>query len=460
MKKLFPCLVLILLLLPLISPLNLTVERKSSDEVVIAEFANQIIFDLEITNGGLGDSFEFYNLLGFGMKPDTSTFIDQDETKEIQLIVLPRQDFNYRGFYAFEYFIKNSDGTDLEQILSFEIINLEDSFDIGASDFDPDSNSVKIFMRNKKKINFEKINTKFSSAFFEFEEEFSLGEFQKKEFLVELNKEDFNKLTAGFYTLEAEAKIENHTITLEGLIQFLEKDIVTETSRDTGLVVSTKKITKSNEGNVVVPSEIIVKKNIISRLFTTFSPDPEIVERNGAVVTYTWTDQINPGETFEVQVKTNWLFPFLIILILVIVVVVVKQSSRTTIELRKKVSFVKAKGGEFALKVSIIVNAKKHVERVNVIDRLPPLVKIYERFGVEVPSRINEKAKRIEWNLGQMDQGESRIINYIIYSKIGIMGRFILPSALAVFETNGELHEVESNRAFFIAEQRSHDLED
>ena len=158
--------------------------------------------------------------------------------------------------------------------------------------------------------------------------------------------------------------------------------------------------------------------------------------------------------------KTNWLFPLLVILFIATIVILTKQYSKTNLVLKKKVSFVKAKGGEFALKVSIFVVAKKYIEKVSIIDKLPPLVKIYERFGGEKPSRINEKGKKVEWEFEKLEAGEIRMLSYIIYSKIGVMGKFALPATTAIYERNGEISESKSNRAFFIAEQRNKDLED
>ena len=93
------------------------------------------------------------------------------------------------------------------------------------------------------------------------------------------------------------------------------------------------------------------------------------------------------------------------------------------------------------------------------MDRIPPLASVYERFGGERPARFDEKTKRIEWELGNMDAGERRVLSYVIYSKVGVMGTFTLPGATAVYEKDGEIHEVESNRAFFIAEQRGKNIE-
>ncbi|MBA7643951.1 hypothetical protein ES703_51685 [subsurface metagenome] len=259
---------------------------------------------------------------------------------------------------------------------------------------------------------------------------------------------------AGFYTLNAKISVENEEANVEGIIKFVEKNLVTATKKDYGFIINTKITEKTNEGNVLVKSETVLKKNIISRLFTSFSPQPDIIERQGLTVYYTWEREIKPGETLKIIVKTNWLFPLLVILFIVAIVILAKQYAKTNLVLKKRVSFVRAKGGEFALKVSIFIYAKKYVERVSVIDRLPPLVKIHERFGGEKPLRINEKNKRIEWEFEKLETGETRILSYIIYSKIGVLGKFALPATTAVYEREGEVHESTSNRAFFIAEQR------
>ncbi len=235
---------------------------------------------------------------------------------------------------------------------------------------------------------------------------------------------------------------------------------MTTSSKEYGLVVNTQTISKSNEGNVPSRTETVIKKNVVSRLFTTFSPEPDAVSRQNLNVYYTWSRELQPGEDLSIVIKTNWLLPFMIIVLLVIVVVLAKQYKKTHLVLRKRVQFVNAKGGEFALKVSITASAKSHVDRVNIIDRLPNLVKIYDKFGTEKPKRVNEQMKRIEWEFNSLEKGETRVISYIIYSRVGIMGKFALPEAVGVYERNGKVCETESNRAFFIAEQRKGDIED
>ncbi|MBU2562163.1 MAG: hypothetical protein KKF68_00695 [Nanoarchaeota archaeon] len=460
MKKMLIFLLGILMIFPLISALNIEVEKKSSNEVLISGVDKPVTFDLEITNYGPAESLEFYNLIGFKMFPIGRVPISTGEKKEVQVKISPIGEFDYKGYYTFNYFIRGLDSTQVGERLTFKIVKLEDAFEIGANEFDPESNSVEIYIHNKENFDFGEINVKFSSSFFNIEEIFSIGPHEKKEFTINLNKEDFNKLIAGFYTIEAEITAQEQTAKVQGTIKFVEKNIVTTTKRDYGFVIITKSIEKTNEGNIITDTETTLKKNIISRLFTNFNPQPDYVERRGLTVDYTWEKSIKPGETFKIAVKTNWLFPLLIIFFIIAIVVLAKQYSKTDLVLKKKVSFVRAKGGEFALKVSILVNAKKHVERVSVTDRLPPLVKIHEKFGAEKPVRINEKTRRIEWNLERLEAGETRILSYVIYSKIGVVGKFALPSAIAIFEKDGEISESESNRAFFIAEQRDKEIEE
>jgi hypothetical protein len=460
MKRAFISLLIILLILPLVLAINIKVEKTSSQETMIAEIKQPVIFELKITNLGDSDSFEFYNLLGFQMFPIGTTPIESGETEDIELKVSPIGEFDERGSYTFPYYIRGQDNTEIEEKLTFRIVELKDSFEVGSGEVDADIGSIKIFIENKVNFNFEDVNAKISSIFFNLEETFDLGPFEKKEFDVLLDQDDLKKLMAGFYTVDAKINVEDQETEIEGVIRFVEKTLVTTSKKDYGILINTNVITKTNEGNIVEKSETIIKKNIISRLFTSFSPEPDTVNRDGATVYYTWAKEIRPGESFEITVKTNWLFPFLVILLIIAIVIFIKKYSVTDLVLKKKITFVRTKGGEFALKVSILANAKKYVERVNIIDRLPPLVKVHHRFGGEEPTRIDEKTRRVEWNLDKLEVGEVRMISYIIYSKVGIVGRFALPSATALYERNGKIKDTESNKAFFIAEQKKGEVEE
>ncbi|MBU2053254.1 MAG: hypothetical protein ABIJ14_01960 [Nanoarchaeota archaeon] len=456
MKKILFILLMMLLIAPLISA-AVEIEKQSSNEVLIVGIGEPATFDLKIKNFGASDNFEFYNFLGFNMFPVGTVFIGAGQTKDVKLQISPIGDFSHRGFYTFNYFIRghNQNSSEQSETLTFKAIDLKDAFEIGSGEVDAESNSIDIYIKNKVNFDFENVDAEFSSVFFDLDEGFSLDANEKKSFNVQLNKEDFRKLMAGFYTLDANIIVKGQKANVEGTIKFAEKDIVKTSENDYGFFINTKIIEKINEGNVLKKSETVIKKNIVSRLFTSFSPEPDIVERDRSTVYYTWVEEIKPGETLKITVRTNWLFPFVTVLFLIVLIILVKQYSGTDLILRKRVSFVKAKGGEFALKVTIVASARRYIERINIIDGLPPLVKVHERFGGQQPKRVDEKTKRIEWGFEKLEAGEMRTASYIIYSKVGIVGKFALPSAAGIYEKEGKIKETTSNRAFFVAEQKA-----
>ncbi len=460
MRKIFLWVMIIFLILPLVSAINLKIEEQTSDVALIKGLDMPAIFDLKITNYGDGDNFIFYNFFGSDIFPKGTVSIGSGETKDVQVGIYPREDLNQEGKIKFDIFIKGQNGEQMSYPLMVNVIKLNKAFEVGAEEFKPDSNNVSVYIKNIANFNFDNIDAKFKSSFFNFEKTISLKPYQKKSFEINLNKDDFRDLIAGFYTLDTEVNVDDQKANVQGTIKFSEKDIVTNSQNEYGVIIYTKRILKTNEGNVVSESSTVLKKNIISRLFTTFSPEPDIVERQGLSVYYTWERKLKPGEKLEIVVKTNWLLPLLAILLIISIVILTKQFSKTNLSLKKKVRFVRAKGGEFALKISIVINARKYIERINVIDRLPLLAKVHERFAGEMPKKVDEKNRRIEWHFDKLEAGESRIVSYIIYSKVGVLGKFALPTATAVYEKDGEVREAESNHAFFIAEQARKPIED
>jgi hypothetical protein len=455
MRKIFlGVMILFLLGFSLVSAVDLTIEPQADDVAMIYGLSQPAIFDLKITNNGAGDNFIFYNFFGSDMFPKGTVMIAGGETKRLDVGVYPGTNLK-EGWMKFDIYLKGSKSQEeMSYPLMVKVMKLKDAFEVGAEEFKPDSNNVTVYIKNLANFNFNNINAKFKSPFFNFEKVISVGAHEKKSVEITLNKEDFRDIMAGFYTLEVEVTAENQKATVEGTMKFSEKDIVTSTQNEYGIIINTKKISKVNEGNVLSTTQTVIKKNIISRLFTSFNPEPDSVERKGISVYYTWQRELKPGEELLITVKTNWLMPLLIILLIIAVIILTKQLSKRNLSVKKRVTFVRAKGGEFALKVTIIVNARRFVERVHIMDRLPPITKLHQRFGGETPKKVDTKNRRIEWNFERLQEGETRVVSYIIYSKVGVLGKFELPTTTVVYEREGEVHEAESNKAFFIAEQK------
>ena len=149
--------------------------------------------------------------------------------------------------------------------------------------------------------------------------------------------------------------------------------------------------------------------------------------------------------------ENNNSFIIIIILLITGLIIIIKRSIETDLLLRKHVSFIKTKGGEFALKVRVHVKAKKHADNIQIIDRLPGMTKLFERFGSK-PDKIDLATGRLFFNIPHLNAGEERVFSYIIFSKVAVVGRFELPAAMAIYEKDGKTLEVNSNRAFFVSD--------
>jgi hypothetical protein len=439
--------------LQLASAIELEINPVTNDVAMIKGTTMPAIFELNITNRGTADNFIFYDFFGSDSFPKGTVYIGGGESKIVKVGIYPRSDLKQMGRIIFDLYIQGQDGEKMTTPLMVNVVTMDDAFQVGADEFKPDSNTVTVFIKNLINFNFENIDVGFKSPFFSLEKKITLPPYGKETFEVSVNKEDFKELMAGYYTLNVLVNAQNQKTNVQGKMKFAEKNIVTSSQDDYGLIVNTKKILKANEGNVLADSSTVIKKNVISRLFTSFSPEPNIVDRKGLVIYYTWEQQLKPGEQMSITVRTNWLLPLLAILLIISIVIIAKQFTKKPLSMKKSVQFVNAKGGEFALKVSVIISARKYVEKVHIMERLPPLVKLHERFGGEMPKKVDERTGRLEWNFDKLQAGESRIISYIIYSKVGVLGKFALPTTTAVFEKDGEVHEAESNHAFFIADQ-------
>ena len=445
----------VLFSLNLISAINLDVSVNPISNTVIADLNQPAIFDLSITNIEETDAFEIYSLIGMDLSPENSFIINSGETKKIRIEAMPQETIKSRkGYITFEYKIKNSLSEIQTEKLTLNIINLEEIISITPERINPKSEKIILKLENKVNSDFENIKITMTSAFFDYESDINFKALEIKQIEIPLNSEKIKILNAGDFLLNTKIKINDKIADIESIIKFLEQEDIESKEINEGIIIKRKEIIKNNLGNTKKIVKINAEKNLISYLFTSVNIEPTKTEIIGFTKYYTWEKELIPNEALKVIIKTNWFFPIIIILIIIGLIIVIKKSIETDISLRKHVSFVKTKGGEFALKISIKVRAKKFVERINIIDKLPPLVKLYERYGAISPDKIDLANRRLEWNIESLNQEEERIFTYIIYSRVGIVGKFELPETKAIYEKEGKVKETKSNRSFFINEPK------
>lgn len=452
MKK--EILFLMLLFTILVSPFSIAaIEVKKIDKgsVVISELNNPAVFDFEITNNGESDTFEIYSLVGVSMSPK-GTFDLPSGTKTIQVKAYPSKEIRKQlGFYNFEYEIRGQNSGIFKDKLQIKIAELQGAVEVGAGNINPDDNNATIIVKNTQNAYLEDVSFHFGSAFFDVDKKVSLEPFQEVKISVSIDKSKTRTLVAGPYIITADIKFENSKATTEGTFNYLEKEGTSITKESSGFLVRKTVITKTNEGNVPLTASIESSRDILTRLFTVYSKEPTSTERGALTVTYSWQQQLAPGESFNVVSSTNYTLPFVLLVLIVFISIMAKIYTRTSLILSKQVSYVKTKGGEFALKVRIYVKADKYVENIQIYDTVPSVMKLYQNFGNK-PDNIDVRNRRLVWNIDRLNAGEERVFSYIIYSKINVVGRFELPATTAIYQREGKMQEAFSNRAFFVAD--------
>ncbi len=441
---------LALLLFPFVAGV-VSIQVVDEGSVVVAELDNPAHYTFTINAGG-EDTLELYSLVGVTFSPRGS-FDVTDGTQDIDVLAFTNRDIRKRdGIFSFEYFITSRRSPIQSATLQLRIASLKDTLEVFPVNMRYLDDSLTFTLKNNQNARFEDLSATFSSPFFTQQKIISLEPFGTTTVTIPISVEERSKLAAGAYVVDIEvAQPQAGKGTIHGTLHYLEQQGTSVSESSEGFIIRENKIEKTNAGNVVVADTITIQKDIISRLFTAANPAPTDVKRSGLSVTYVWQEQLQPGESWSVMTTTNYTLPLLILLLVVVISFLVHVYTSTAVVVRKQVSYVKTKGGQFALKVRIFVRSKHHVDGVQVIDRLPGMAKLYEQFGLR-PDRIESATRRLFWDVGTLQAGEERVFSYIMYSDVNPIGRFELPSATTVFEHKGKTHEVMSNRAYFLAD--------
>jgi len=457
---LFSVLLVFILISSLLVSASLEIKKEAVSSMAIKELNLPAIFNLQIKNLGSADTFHIYSLTGIDMEPTEKFTISSGATKEIVLKAYPSLPIRSSpDYYSFVYKIEGDSSGITDDKLAISLVNLKDAFNLEADSINPNSQKIIIHFDNRAGHDFSNVKLDLSSVFFSKTLDFPLEAYEKKSIEVTLDKDKIRELVAGPYIINAKIETSGISTTSSTILKFDEMPGIETIESNEGWFSVRREIQKINKGNINTDVVVIINKNLFSSLFTSFNTPYLRKEVQGFSVSYIFEEELMPGKTYEVIARTNWWILIAIIVVIILIYYFTDKYIKTKLVLKKKVNFVHTKGGEFALKVTIYAKARDFVEKIRIIDRLPPMVKLFERYGAVNPDKVDEKNRRIEWNISGLGKGEERVFSYIIYSKIGVMGRFELPSAGAIYEYEGRLKEASSNTTFFNNETKKPRIE-
>jgi hypothetical protein len=458
-KSLIALMFLVSLSLLCVCHAELEISKVAVKDVVISGLGNQAEFNLVIKNLGPSDTFELYTLVsGIDITPAEKFFIAQNSEKEIELRVT-FDDKILKGVesFGFEYRIAGEKSGVTKDILSVQVFTLGSAVVASSDDIQYNQKEAQITVKNRANYTFQAIDVNVKSEFFNAKESVDLKPYETKSFTVNLDQDRLARAISGEYLLSYNVTKGDVSGKGTSIFSFRELTNIKTDEKTTGLLTRTFTSTKLNQGNSKAVVRVYVDKGWFENLFTTTSIKPSDTEKTGGVTTYIFEKELLPDETFTVIVKTRYWIPLLLAIALASAVWLFFIEGRRRITIKKKVVFVKTKGGEFALRVVLYVRALKNIEKVSIIEKIPGIVKIFKKFGIIEPTNIDEKKRHIEWKFDSMNAGEERVLSYIVYSKLGIFGKFELAPAVAIYEHNGQEYETESNKVVFCYEEKKDD---
>ncbi|MBS3092494.1 hypothetical protein J4466_03680 [Candidatus Pacearchaeota archaeon] len=440
-----------------VSALAVTVSSKPVTDSIVNDHGKPAIFTVIITNNEPRNlNLEIYAFERFMINPnEINLSAGESKTLDVEFLPFGPMEDNV-GYVTVPFYVKEKSGSDNVQAKAvIKLVDFRKAFELKSENINPSSNNVKVYFYNLENINYNNLETIFSSSFFDDKKEtVNLVPYQRYETSIPINNDKIKKLIAGAYNIRATYSINGKTESVDGSLKILEKTGLSVNEQKSGAIIRKVIIEKLNEGNIPSVAEITINKNVISRLFTTLSLEPSRIERKGFFIYYTWQKELNPDEKLSVMATTNWTFPLIIVIFIVIIVFLIYWYTRQDVIIKKKINYVKTKSDEFALRVTIKVKARRFVEKVTLYDKLPGIVKLYEKFSSPTLTRVDETSGRIQWDIPKLIEGEERIFSYLMYSKLNVVGKFEIPSATAVYELNGKPGHAKSNRVFFVNEPR------
>ena len=441
----------ILLVLNFSLALDLEVSSKPVQDNFIIELNDSAVFDILIKNNGEGANLRIYTAIGIDITPSKEFFINKNEEKTIRINLVPNDALKQnKGPLIFEYIIQDTIGDTKINKLNINIISVADALSIKTSDLTPDSKKINLTVKNILSKDVNNVFIKMDSAFFQYQTNISLRANEERSIEVPLNIEKIRTLDAGPYIINTQIKISDKLGQKDVMVNFLQQENIREEEIKSGLFIKKTEIIRKNLGNVRKVVSIEYETNLITSLFTSINPSPMKKEISSINKKYLWESELYPGQELRVVIKRNWAYPILALILIIVLIFVIKRYIETDLIIKKRVYYVKTRGGEFALRIHLGVKAKRFVSNIKVIDSVPPLVTLYDKFGAIVPDKIDLMNKKLQWNISALNPDEEKVFSYIIYSKIGVIGKFELPPAKATYEKDGDMKTSYSNKSFFI----------
>lgn len=428
-------------------------EKTVINDVVAKELNVPARFNLTIKNYNLYDDyFKIYSLVDLKILPLSSIYIPAGQETTIEMEALPLRWLKEKGMHSIEYYIKGEKSGQLKDSVLIKVLPLNEIIIVNTpTAISKDDSKITVEVINKENINLGEAQLFVWSDFFSSTKTITLKPKSSQNITLDVQQDRAKIAKAGTYKLKTTFFLNNeYNYTVESNIVLQEySNITTSESLKIGFFSLTKTIIKKNEGNIPKLVAIDVVKGRLERAFSTFNIQPTEEKPSLTTTILIWQRELEPGESFVVEIKTDYTLLVVILAILIIAIVSLYLAKRPRVVVKKKAIKVKTKGGEFALKIIVFVkNIGKEIKDVVLIDKLPHVTKLYEKFTT-APDKIEHN--KLEWKFGSLVPNEERVVSYIIYSKVIPIGSVEIPQASVIYTDYKEKKRYVLSNKLFVA---------
>lgn len=304
---------------------------------------------------------------------------------------------------------------------------------------------VKIYLKNQNRRPIEKLELKLRSEFINKDYTTSLEPLEEKEieFKLKLDPKTPPKtdtLRTSIFAPETGEKIVQFDVSAIDYNILAYGGIKTNVSVSRGFLSKKSVILLTNVGNAKRQQLYEEKTNILQRLFTFTEPNARTTSSaDGRFLS--WTVKLDPGESEEMVIKTDYKLIFYFLL-LAILVGAVYFLARSPILIKKAAMIIETvEGGISELKVIISIRNRTRypLRELVILDKIPTIARLKEEeeLGTLKPTQLREQehgGTLLRWNINDLDPSEERILSYKIRTKLSVLGGFKLPPALAKYK--------------------------
>lgn len=375
------------------------------------------------------------------------------ETKDVEVEFKPLSDLK-PGNYGINLVV--SSGEDKFVLyLPVKLLSKDEILDVSLSVAEiidvGKENTIKFIISNLYNFNLGEVKFLVRSEILSAERTFDLGPNGKKEInlVLPLNKDiQFGKHPVSVKVLAGENLLLNKVFDLN---VGQHSDLKEANNFEKSFFIYKEVIILTNEGNAVEEVVYSKKLSLLQRLFTSFSPKPNLISKVDGSYVASWVLDLDRSESMEIKVTTNYRMPLIILVAVVLGVLIAHHFLKRSVRIDKKAIAIKSAKGVMKLRVTInLKNTSRNIARgLRVVDRVPNIISKPSVFGVK-PAKISEGGKGVNlvWDLGELSPDAVRVLSYVVEARTDVNGKLVLPATVLRYTEKGKTFMNKSRRIY------------